>query len=343
MAAEIRSLATSAKSGWMGSIVRRILGVPLVAKLIGANVLIVGSALAVHAIAFTGPRAEMLTMLFALSAALVANLILVRLALKPIKELEDLASRVSAGEFGARGTPSLYADKDLAKLRITVNNLLDSLAAERKRIQDLGVEVIRAQDLERAKVSRELHDSIAQTLAAVRFQLAAAGRNENAASMRSHVAAANGMISAAMDEILSVSNALHSRVAEDLGLTAALGVLARQIESRSGTEVEIQVSPRAAAISPGDAATLFRVAEEALREMEMHSEGKTATVSVDVRDGLARLDVAYDGSGLAGLDIRSGLLSMKDRVLLAGGSMSIENQNGGTRVSAELRTMRAAS
>jgi two-component system NarL family sensor kinase len=146
-----------------------------------------------------------------------------------------------------------------------------------------------------------------------------------------------------MEEIMNVSNALHSRVAEDLGLTAALGVLARQIESRCGTEIEIVVSPRAAAISASDSATLFRVAEEALREMEMHSDGKSATVTVGMRGGLACLEVAYDGSGLAGVGIRSGLASMKDRVLLAGGAMSIENSNGGTRVSAELRTMKAAS
>ena len=343
MATNVMPFSAESNAGWVRRMLRRILGVPLVAKLLGANVLIVASALVVQTIAFDGRRAEVVSVLVALAAALLVNLILVRLALRPIEELEQLAHRVSEGEFEARGTPSLFADKELAKLRNTVNNLLDSLAAERKRIHDLGADVVRAQDVERAKISRDLHDSIAQTLAAVRFQLAAAARDEEPASMRNRLAAANGMISAAMEEIMSVSNSLHSRVAEDLGLDAALGTLARQVEDRFGAPVHVDVSPRAALISPADSAMLFRVAEAALREMEMHSDAKSATVNVNAGDGLARLVVAYDAIGLPGSDITSGLASMKDRVLLAGGRMSIENHNGGTRVTAELRTAKSGT
>lgn len=327
----------------MRRLVRRILGVPLIAKLIGANVLIVGAALLVHAIAFTGRRTELVTVIVALSIALIANLILVRVALRPIDALEDLALKVSRGEFDVRGVPSLFADKELARLRTTINELLDSLAAERKRIQDLGVEVVRAQDAERANFSRELHDSIAQTLAAVRFQLAAASREDEADEIRNRIAAANGMVSAAMEEIMNVSYSLHSRVAEDLGLDAALGSLARQVEERSGASIEINVSPRSDVISSSDSAMLFKVAEEALRDMEMHSDAKFATVRVDTQNGITRLEVAYDGWARPGFTERAGLASIKDRLLLAGGAMKIENQNGGTRVTAELRTMRAAS
>jgi signal transduction histidine kinase len=327
----------------MRRVFRRIFGVPLIAKLIGANVIIVASALLVHAIAFTGRRAELLTVIVALAAALVANLILVRVALRPIEDLEDLALKVSKGEFDARGVPSLFADKDLARLRITINELLDSLAAERKRIQDLGVEVVRAQDAERASFSRELHDSIAQTLAAVRFQLAAASRADEGDDIRNRIAAANGMVSAAMEEIMSVPYSLHSRVAEDLGLDAALSSLARQVESRSGASVDISVSPRSDMISSADSAMLFKVAEEALRDVEVQSEAKTATVKVDTMGGITRLEVWLDGSAAPGMGARAGLASIKDRISLAGGTMKIENRNGGTRVIAELRTMKAAS
>jgi signal transduction histidine kinase len=330
-------------AGLMRRVLRRVFGVPLIAKLIGANVLIVASALLVHAIAFTGRRAELLTVIVALSAALIANLILVRVALRPIEDLEDLAHKVSRGEFDVRGVPSLFADKELARLRITINDLLDSLAAERKRIQDLGVEVVRAQDAERASFSRELHDSIAQTLAAVRFQLAAASRADEADDIKNRIAAANGMISAAMEEIMNVSYSLHSRVAEDLGLDAALGTLARQVENRSGVTVDVRVSPRSDMISSSDSAMLFKVVEEALRDMEMHGDAKTATVQVDTLGGVTRLEVGYDGRTLPDVSGHAGLASMKDRLSLAGGTMKIENRNGGTRVTAELRTMKAAS
>jgi signal transduction histidine kinase len=339
----VLTVPVQSAAGWMRRVFRRIFGVPLIAKLIGANVIIVASALLVHAIAFTGRRAELLTVIVALASALIANLILVRVALRPIEDLEDLALKVSKGEFDARGVPSLFADKDLARLRITINDLLDSLAAERKRIQDLGVEVVRAQDAERASFSRELHDSIAQTLAAVRFQLAAASRADETDDMRNRIAAANGMVSAAMEEIMSVSYSLHSRVAEDLGLDAALGTLARQVEDRSGASIDISVSPRSEMISSSDSAMLFKVAEEALRDVEVQSDAKTATVKVDTMGGITRLEIWHDGSAAQGIGDRAGLASIKDRISLAGGTMKIENRNGGTRVIAELRTMKAAS
>lgn len=320
----------------MKRIIRWILGVPLVAKLIGANVIIVASAIGLN-------QSEVTTALIALAAASVVNFLLVRVALRPVDELENVAERVTAGEFTARVVSFPYADKDLARLGDTVNTLLDSLAAERKRIQDLGAEVVRAHDDERANISRELHDSIAQTLAAVRFQISAASRETDAAEMRNRLAAANGMISAAMEEIVAVSYTLHSRVAEDLGLEAALETLGRQIEARSGTEVEVSVSPSASTLSPAMSATLFRVAEETLRELEMHEGGKSATVDVQANDGLVRLEVSYESDMLFMPNTRAGLALMKDRVLLAGGTMTIENRNGGTRVIAELTRMKAAS
>jgi two-component system, NarL family, sensor histidine kinase UhpB len=320
----------------MKRVVRWILGVPLVAKLIGANVIIVASAIALN-------QSEITTAVIALALASAVNFLLVRVALRPVEELESLAGRVNAGEFTARAVSFPYADKELVRLGDTVNTLLDSLAAERKRIQDLGAEVVRAHDDERANISRELHDSIAQTLAAVRFQISAASRETEIGEMRNRLAAANGMISAAMEEIVAVSYTLHARVAEDLGLEAALGELARQIEERSGTAVEIRISPSVQSLAPAISATLFRVAEETLRELEMHDGGKSATVSVDANESMIRLEVSYESDLLFMPNTRAGLALMKDRVLLAGGAMTIENRNGGTRVTAELRRMRAAS
>jgi two-component system sensor histidine kinase UhpB len=331
-------------AGWTRRITGRVLGVPLVAKLIGANIIIIASAIILEATAFgrTG-NVEIVTAVVALAAASAVNAFLVRLALRPIEELEHLAKRVSAGQFDVRGKPSPYADKDLSKLGEMVNHLLDSLDAERKRIRDLGVEVVRAHDIERASVSRELHDSIAQTLAAVRFQLAAAAREEDRDEVRNRLAAASGMILAVVEEVMNVSYSLHSRVAEELGLEAALGTLARQIESRFGVDVRVSVAPGVPALSADVSATLFKVADEALRNMQvMHTAAKLATVDVSLHNGGARIEVTYDSSGPAG--VTSGLASVKDRVMLSGGRMTIHNASDGeTRVIAELKAMKAAS
>jgi signal transduction histidine kinase len=229
-----------------------------------------------------------------------------------------------------------------------VNSLLDSLAAERRRIQELGAEVIYAQDAERARVSRELHDSIAQTLAAARFQIAAAS-TEVEGDLRNRLAAANGLLGSAMEEVKNVSYSLHPRVAEDLGLEAALGALARQIEGRSGIDVSVTADVVGPPIPTRLSTTLFRVAQEALRNIEVHSHAKSATVNVYSRDGSIRIEVADDGCGFDTTVVNpstgtSALARVKDRVTLAGGVLRIDSvPDGGTRVTAELNNLKVAS
>lgn len=345
----IPAAARAGNEGVLSRVAQRILGVPLVSKLIGANIIIVVSAILVQTFALSGRNNfEVVTAGIALSFATVVNLILVHLALRPVKDLERLAERVSAGEFDARSQPSALADKELSRLGETVNCLLDSLAAERNRIQNLGAQVVRAQDLERAHVSRELHDSIAQTLAAVRFQIAAAVREEEPGECRNRLAAANELISSAMEEIVNVSYSLYSRVAEELGLEAALGTLARQVTGRSGVNVDVTVAACAPVIPASVSATLFRIAEEALRDIGMHYAEESATVNVSSGDGRARIEITRDDTdhdpASVSIAIPPGLASVKDRVLLAGGRMKIDNApNGGTRVIAELDMMKAAS
>ncbi len=327
----------------------RVLGVPLVAKLIGANVLIVAAAIVVQMVVLGGgDESGMVTVLAVLAAASLVNLILVRLALDPIRHLEKLAVRVSGGEFDIRARPSRFADAGLARLGSTINGLLDSLAAERARIQALGAEVVFAQDAERAGVSRELHDSIAQNLVAVRFQLSAAA-NMAAGDLRNRLITIGSLVGSAMEEVKNVSYSLHPRVAEDLGLEPALTALAAQVHERSGVTVRVKTTIKSRQIPASASATLFRVAQEALRNIEMHAVAKSANVNVYIRDGRVRMEVSDDGSGFGQASSRvpvgsSRLARVRDRVILAGGSMNVTSTpNGGTRVTAELTTLKAAS
>ena len=106
----------------------------------------------------------------------------------------------------------------------------------------------------------------------------------------------------------------------------------------------MSVSVSAEPIPVNVSSTIYRVAEEALKNIEMHSRAKQASVDVISRDGQIRIEVMDDGMGFD-LDRmnrvvgRSGLASVKDRVVLAGGKMQIDSKpNGGTRVMAELQT-----
>lgn len=332
----------------MKSIAERVLRVPLVGKLIGANIVIVAAGVLAHSLAASGSRdLDMAIVMTALGVASLVNLLLVRVALRPIEELEDLAERVSAGDFDARGVASPFADAGLARLSVTVNGLLDALAGERKRIRDLGAEVVYAQEAERAMVSRELHDSIAQTLAAARYQLSAAVAGAEG-PMKVRIATAIALLGSAMEEVRNVSYSLHPRVAEDLGIEAALATLARQVEQRSQVHIDVVTDIVGPPIPRNVAAMMYRVVQEALRNIEVHSKAKAATVEVISREGSIRVDVTDDGCGFDPLKVgtvnRSGLAAVKDRVTLAGGRLKVDSApNGGTRVTAELNTLRVAS
>lgn len=325
--------------------VRSLLRIPLVLKVMGANTLIVVVALVLVGNGLWGDNeAQLIVVLGALTVVCIVNLLLIRLALSPIKHLEQVAERVSGGDFVARALPSFVADPQLARLSDTVNVLLDSLAAERRRIQRLGVEVVTAHDTERARIAGELHESIAQTLAAVRFQLSAAAAGTSDMEMQNSLATARGMIGKVMEEVRGISQSLHPRMADDLGLVIALEELAQQTGERSGLKVKVTANIGQKRVPAGVAATLFRVAQESLKSAEARAAAGTAEILLYASDGRICLEVSDDSQGLDSGDSNVdnsgiGLATIRDRVALTGGVMRIASeQNGGTKVTAELRT-----
>ena len=325
-------------------ILRSVLRIPLVLKVMGANALIIAVVLALVGGGLWGEnQGQLVVVLGALTVVCIVNLLLVRLALSPINHLEDVADRVSAGDFGARARPSLVADPQLTRLSDTVNELLDSLAAERQRIQKLGVEVVTAQDTERSRIANELHESIAQTLAAVRFQLIAAAAGTTDRTMQNSLAAARGMIGKVMDEVRNISHSLHPRMAEDLGLVIALEELAQQTGERSGLKVKVTANIGQKRVPAGVAATLFRVAQESLKSAEARAADGTAEILLYSSNGAICLEVSDNSHGLDSGEPMvdnsgNGLATIGNRVALTGGVMRIASeQNGGTKVTAELR------
>src|SRR5215471_14018918 len=157
---------------------QRVLRVSLGVKLAGANlfVAIAGS------LAFFGVNRSnqdwrgIAVFLMILAVAFILNLSLVSIALRPIRDLEETATRVWAGDLETRVPRSAVADADLAQVGGMLNVLLTALSEDRARARTLAQQVVRNGDRERSRVGKELHDSIAQSLAALRYQLIAIER-----------------------------------------------------------------------------------------------------------------------------------------------------------------------
>ena len=323
-------------------LLRSLLRVSLEIKLLGANLIIVGLAVLVlfaPARLLPGPLTDIYVVMAALVVGAIVNLVLVRLALRPINELERVSKLVSEGRLGARVPASIVADRELVHLSTTINEMLDSLAAGRERMRKLGAEVVYAEERERAQVARELHDSVGQTLAAAAFQIAAVAHEigDHAASAR--LTGVRELLRTALEEIRNVSRSLHPRVATDLGLPTALEALGDATRQRSLIDVQVTVDIDGVTIPSALAATMYRVAQEALRNVERHADAGCASVSLRARPGYVELEVKDDGRGFEGPKEKkraeSGLATIRERLSLAGGELHIDTaSNRGTRVTA---------
>jgi len=328
----------------LGSLPRWFLTVPLQLKLLGANLVILGVAVAAL-FGVTWSTSTAITDVYILVGALVVagvvNFFLVRLALSPIDELERVARRVAEGRLRERVAPSMVADPALAQLADTMNDMLEKLDAGRERMRRLAAEVVYAEERERARVAKELHETVGQTLAAASFQIAAVANQLELGPAASRLGDVRQLLRTSLEEIRNVSRSLHPRVADDLGLPAALEALADATHRRSLVDVDVRVDTAGVPIPSALGSTLYRIAQEALRNVERHADAGRVTVLLTARPGLVQLEVSDDGWGSDGpLEAKrreTGLATMRERLSLAGGELHVDsNGEHGTRVVARI-------
>jgi signal transduction histidine kinase len=334
--------AVTARPARLRSVLERVLRVPLLGKLAGANLIIVVAALisvgVERRLHLPGSAVSILGV--ALGLSLVVNLALVYVALRPLNDLETAAARVSAGDMEARVTPSILADRHVARIGTTLNALLDRLTEDRARVRRLAAQVISAQDEERARVARELHDSTAQILTAVILQLGAAAHESRSPPLDARLATLRELASEALEEVRTLAHTMHPRVLDDLGLAAALEWLARQTCAQERLDVKVSVQDDYQPIAEPLASVLYRVAQEALRNAARHAGASKVEILLQHRPGVASLEVSDNGRGF---DVRRaeerrpgmGLFSMRERVALVNGRLVVTSAPGrGTRVTA---------
>lgn len=313
------------------------LRLPLAEKLVGANLLVVG-VLTTAWLAAGGAISARVVIVLAGVVALHLGLVLI--ALRPIRDLEAVASRVWRGDFGARVERSSVADSEVLRIGSMFNILLDGLESDRSRMRQLASEVIAAGDRERAALARELHDSVAQHLAAVLLQLAVAARETTDPVMAERLRAARDAAEGTLHEARTLSHALHPGVLDDLGLEAALRKLARDASNGNGIDIDVSVDTTAKRLPREVEGVLYRVAQEAVRNAARHAGPRHIRVSLRREQVSAVLSVHDDGRGfdLAEADRQRrgmGLTSMRERVTLLEGRLDVNTARGsGTTISA---------
>ena len=327
-----------------------LLRVPLIGKIAGANAIIVTTAVFLALIdGMVGQDSRLwLLLLVALAVGLAVNAVLVWIALRPLKELELTARRVWQGELDARVPGSAVADAGIQRVGNTLNILLDGISADRSRLRTLAKQVIQTGDRERASIARELHDSTAQTLAALLLELSVlAGENADP-RLAVRITTVRSIVSDVLDEVRLLAHTVHPRVLDDLGLVAALQLLARESLERGNVLVTYDGPPKIEPIDASCASALYRVAQEAVANAIRHARAKVISIRVAAREGEVELEVTDNGIGFNAGDVERrrpgmGLFTMRERAALVGGRLAVHSGAGeGTRVVATVSMTAAA-
>jgi signal transduction histidine kinase len=313
----------------------------LVAKIAGANGIIVVAALVAAFTVMDGSGHDarlVIIMAIALAGALVVDVGLVLIALRPLDDLEVTAHRIWRGDMGARVPRSRIADTNILRVGGALNVLLDGLVADRARLRAMASHVLQAGDAERARIARELHDSAAQTLTGLALELSAAERATGDPEMTERLDRARRITSGVLDEIKMLAHTMYPRVLEDRDLGAALEHLARETTAQVGVPVTVRCDPTTATIPAELTSVLYRVAQEAVTNAVRHAEPRQVVISVGAPNGVARLEVDDDGGGFDVVEAEGrrpgmGLYTMRERAALVGGGFEIRSDRAnGTRI-----------
>jgi two-component system sensor histidine kinase UhpB len=255
-----------------------------------------------------------------ISLALVANVVLMRRALAPLRALAAEMATVDllrpAPPHGPR-TGVL----EVVMLGHAYDAMLERLLAER---HDSARRAIAAQEAERARIGRELHDEVGQALTGVALELQGVealdgpGRAER-------IAAAREALTAASDGVREITHGLRPEALEDFGLRGALVSLASTLADRTRLRVRRELAPSLPPLEPERELVVYRVAQEALTNVARHAGAREVVLAVAPEDDMMVLTVRDDGVGMGGAAAGTGVQGMRERALLAGGTLDIRD------------------
>jgi two-component system sensor histidine kinase UhpB len=257
--------------------------------------------------------------------------------------LEQLIAAMESVDFSAR-RPAMAAHagevQEVARLRQAYGRMLERLEVERTRTASA---VLQAQESERARVARDLHDEANQALTGVLLRLQATAEHAPA-ELRAELRETQGVATQAMEELLRLARELRPAALDDLGLVAALETLVADFGRRAGVDAAFTAASGALDVLAEDAQlVVYRVVQEGLSNVARHSGARRVRVSAVREDSATVVRIDDDGFGF---DARTtarglGLTGMRERAVLAGGRVAVLSVPGeGTLV--ELRIGGAA-
>src|SRR4051794_32495710 len=258
----------------------------------------------------------------------------------PIERLIEEMEKVDLSRPGA-GLPASIDGKgeteEVERIELAFLQMMRRLEAERRRSSSAA---LTAQEEERARIARDLHDEVNQSLTGLLLRLEAA-REHAPPELDAELAETKVLANRAMQELLSLARALRPTALDDLGLTAAIAGQVEEISSRSSLQASFSSDGDFAGLDDDVQLVVYRVAQEALSNATRHSGASKVAVELRNADGGVELTVSDDGTGFAFADAEAGLglQGMRERALLVGGEVGVTSRPGrGTTVGLSIPT-----
>ncbi|MCL5123411.1 MAG: HAMP domain-containing protein [Deltaproteobacteria bacterium] len=270
---------------------------------------------------------------------------LTRVLARPIVELVEATRSVSRGDFSRRIHP--WAKDELGTLAKAFNQMSEELAQvydlrlEREALQrQLLEKVISTQEEERRRISRELHDSTAQSLTSLLVGLHVLEANCTDA-VRIQAGDLRMVAAQTLDEVHALAIQLRPHALDDLGLSAALERLSSDWQARNKVPVDLVIALGDVRLSEGVETALYRIIQETLTNIVRHAQAQSVSILVEKRNGIIIAVIEDDGRGFDIKDATDephlGLLGMRERAELLGGRLTIESSpESGTSVFVEI-------
>lgn len=257
-----------------------------------------------------------------------------------------------------KGQVLVSADNRPVRLTGTVMDITERkeaearLSAAHEQLRRLAKNLVEAEEEERGRVSRELHDEFAQILSGLAFGLARLGRqleerfqDRDAGDLADEITSMEGLVTRMMLSTRRIAAGLRPSILDELGLIASLQWLAKDFESRLKIPCEISIGG-ALAEQPFDATlsvTMFRITQELLTNVARHAQASRVLIDVITADGKLVLTVHDNGRGITEEDVNNpgslGLRGIRERLAVLGGEVEIQGVPGeGTSIQARIPT-----
>ncbi len=277
-----------------------------------------------------------LTVVLVLVFSLLAATFLTWVLTRPILALVEATERIGQGDFSVRVTP--WADDEIGDLAVAFNQMsadlsrLDEIRREREDLRRQLLEgIINAQEEERRRIARELHDSTSQSLTSLKVGLRMLEAQVDE-SLRPHVLDLHRVAGETLDNVHALAVQLRPIMLDDLGLEAALTRLIEEWQARYRIPVDALIRLGEERLKSEIEVVLYRITQEGLTNIARHAQAGQVSILIERRPDEVLEIIEDDGRGFDRSGVHQGkhlgLLGMRERVELVGGQFSVETAPG---------------